>query len=216
MTNRKTVLVDLDNVVYPFTEVMAHLVVQNGLATSMPEDLIQLYRTWEVWDDWQVPKGGFNFVWERAIQTGEMWGVTEHVAARPIVRAQQALWLLNDREWHIHLVTSRLNKFRLHDTAVHNTADWLRWAGIPYRSLTFTSDKASILGDAIIDDHPDNLIGHPAPTKILYPAPHNQGFVPEDHPDITTLLSGEGIAPWDEIVEILGSGVKGWADARHG
>lgn len=201
---RKTVLVDLDNVVYPFTEVMAHLVAREGLANSMPADLMKVYSSWHVWDDWQVSEGGFNHLWEKAIQSGEMWGVTETVAARPLEKAVQALWTLSDREWHIHLVTSRLNKFRLHDEAVTHTAEWLKWANIPYRSLTFTEDKSRILGDAIIDDKLDNLRNHPAPTKILFPAPHNTNeLVPAD---VRTLLTGEGIYPWDEVVEVLGDG----------
>lgn len=209
---RKTILVDIDNVLYPFTEVMAHLAAREGLANSMPADLIKVYSSWNLWDDWQIPKGGFDFLWEKAIESGEMWGVTDTVAARPIEKAAYALWQLSDAEWHIHLVTHRLNKFRLHDQAVISTAQWLKWANIPYRSLTFTKDKHALMGDVLVDDLPDNLIGHPAHRKILYPAPHNKDFSKEEYPDIETLLTGEGIFPWDEIVERLGDGVRSRAD----
>lgn len=207
MIDRKTVLVDLDNVVYPLVEVMAHLVVREGLASSFPEELIGLYKSWNLWDDWQIPKGAFDFVWEKAIADGEMWGVTPSVAPYPLARAARGLWTLSDNEWHIHLVTHRLNKTRLHDTAIRSTADWLKWANIPYRSLTFTEDKHALTGDVIIDDNPNNLIRHPAPTKILYPAPHNKDFNPDGY-GITTLLEAEGVYPWDEIAEMLGDGVR--------
>lgn len=185
---------------------MAHLVAREELATSMPPELMQLYKSWNVWDDWQVPEGGFNFLWEKAIQTGEMWGVSKSLTARPIEKSVRALWTLSDREWHIHLITHRLNKFRLHDQSVVNTAEWLKWANIPYRSLTFTEDKRSVMGDVFIDDNPNNLIDHPADVRILFPAPHNRDF--EGHPGIQVLLEGEGIYPWDEIVELLGDGVR--------
>lgn len=209
MTERKTFLVDLDNVVYPFVEVMAHLVARDGLSPNMhPAELVHLYKSWELWDDWQVPKGGFDRIWERAIQTGEMWGVSETATAFPYSRAVRSLWEISDNEWGIHIVTSRLNKFRLHDDAVKNTAEWLQWANIPYRSLTFTSDKSSILGDAIIDDQPANLIDHPAPIKILYPSPHNANAGLGDEQGITVLQEGEGVYPWDEVPALLGSGVR--------
>lgn len=207
MTERKTLLVDLDNVVYPWAEVMAHLTAIGGLSNSYPQDLMAAYKTWSIWDDWQIPKGGFDRVWEKGIETGQMWGVNGDMAAFPLPRSVQALWTLSDREWHIHIITHRLNKFRLHDKAVLNTAEWLKWANIPYRSLTFTENKHVVLGDVLIDDNPQNLIEHPAPVKILYPAPHNRDFEVGDT-GIKTLFEGEGLYPWDEIVEYLGDGAR--------
>lgn len=219
MTDRKTLLVDLDNVVYPWAEVMAVLVAKEGLTDRHPAELLQLYKSWSIWDDWQIPKGGFDFVWEKAISDKEMWGVgnegARSITSHAIMRASTALWTLSDREWHIHLITHRLNKFRLHDQAVINTAEWLKQENIPYRSLTFTEDKNSVMGDVIIDDNPDNLLNHPAPVKILYPAQHNRQFQEEDaEPEgIITLLrpdndEGMEVHPWDEIVTVLGDGVR--------
>lgn len=209
--NRKVLLVDLDNVVYPFIEVMALLCTMEGLVNNTPSELLQLYSQWAVWTDWGISESGFNRVWERGILSGDVWGLGERVTANPIHRAIKNLWDISENEWHIHLVTHRLNKFRLHDAAVANTAKWLEWANIPYRGLTFTKDKHSILGDAIIDDNPDNLEDHPAPLKILYPSPHNLGWReahPKDYANIVAPLEGEGIYPWDEITEKLGSGVR--------
>lgn len=219
MTERKVVLVDLDNVVYPWAEAMAHLVVMAGLSGSHPSELIQLYNNWNVWDDWGVPQGSFDFVWEKAIQDGMMWGVNEGMTAFPMPGSVKALWELSDREWHIHLVTHRLNKFRLHDEAVVNTAEWLRKFNIPYRSLTFTHDKHQIHGDVIIDDNPDNLIGHPAPKKILYPAPHNRDFAAdplENNVDgIIYLQDDPQLSPWTEITEMLGRGERDPSNSDH-
>lgn len=208
--DRKVVLVDLDNVVYPWAEVMAMLVTMEGLSNNMPAELIQLYKSWEVWEDWDIPESAFNRVWERAIISGDMWGVGDRIQARPIQRAAKALWKLSDQEWHIHLVTHRLNKFRLHDQVVKNTAEWLEWTNIPYRGLTFTEDKHSILGDAIVDDNPRNLAGHSAPIKLLYPAPHNRAAWENDEipGGIQVLFEDESLFPWDEVPLILGDGKK--------
>lgn len=196
---RKTVLVDLDNVVYPWAAVMADLVARakgpnNPHQLSHRLNLLQRYQSWELWDDWDMTKGEFDWIWEEGIRNGAMWGTGE-----PLDGAVDGLWKLSDAEWHIHIVTHRLNKFRLHDQAVSNTVGWLADHRIPYRSLSFTEDKSSIMADAIIDDNPDNLVGHPAPVKILYPAPHNKAV------NLTGVWKLTD-TPWKDIVRILGEG----------
>lgn len=217
MTDRKTVLVDLDNVVYPFAEVMANVIAANTELAQTPDGLMKLHKSWAMWEDWGIPKGVFDWYWEKAIENGAMWGVSPNFTAPPIPGAETCLWQLNDAEWHIHIATTRLVKFRLHDTAVKNTVEWLAHNAIPYRSLSFVEDKAAIQADAIIDDQPNNLLNHPAPIKLLYPAPHNQEWREDQDPgpeavnaslDIHILTEDEHLSPWTEIVEILGSGER--------
>lgn len=200
MSKRPIVLVDLDNVVYPFASVMASVISGSTEVNQSPESLMKLYKSFEIWDDWGIPKGVFDFLWERAIQQGYMWGTEMKVS--PISGAQTGLWKLSDAEWHVHIVTSRLNKFRLHDIAVQNTVKWLATWSIPYRSLSFTDDKSFIQGDVIIDDQINHLAEHPAPIKLLYPAPHNESL--DRIPDgVQRLTSDPDLSPWDEIVDIL-------------
>ncbi len=209
MSQRKTVLVDLDNVVYPFAEVMANVIAANTEIAQTPDGLLNLHKSWAMWEDWGIPQGVFDWYWEKAIESGAMWGVNPNFTAPPISGAVTCLWQLSDAEWHVHLVTSRLVKFRHHDTAVRNTVEWLAYHAIPYRSISFTEDKTQILGDAIIDDQPSNLLNHPADTKILYPAQHNLGFREDvgsgvvEADDVHVLTEDPDLSPWTEIVDLL-------------
>ena len=56
---RKLLLADLDNTVYPFVEYMAMVMSQTTEAGNKedPDALMKLYRHYEVWDDWGIPKG---------------------------------------------------------------------------------------------------------------------------------------------------------------
>lgn len=184
--NRPVVIVDLDNVVYPWTSMMASELAR--LAGSMVR--MKDYVTWEVWNDWGIPKGLFDWVWEQSIRDRVMYA--EGV---PIAGAVEALWEISDMEYHIHIVTARLNKFRLHDQAVESTVKWLKEHAIPYRSLTFTEDKSLIMGHAIVDDNPRNIEASPAAVKILFPAPHNekQGMIRRDG--------------WDQVLAKLGGAI---------
>ena len=209
---RKHILMDLDNVVYPWAEVMAMVVAMNTEIADDPDSLMKLYHTWRVWDDWGIPEGQFRLWWERAIKEGIMYssgpiGPAGGVYGYPLQGAVSALWQISDAEWHINLCTSRLNMFRHHDTAVENTVKWLQQFGVPYRSLTFIDEKDRITADVIVDDKPSNLI-HNAPLKFLYPAAHNREWLKAyerlDHQDI--IILGEEY-PWSELVEQLGSGL---------
>jgi hypothetical protein len=213
---RKTAIIDLDNVVYPFAEVMASIISGNTDVTHAPSELVQLYKSWAIWDDFGVPQGQFDWWWEQGVRSGAVWGTALQVP--PIPGAAQALWELSDREWHIHIATSRMNKFRLHDTAAKNTVEWLAQHGIPYRSLSFTSDKHAIIADAIVDDSPDHLVGHNAGIKILFPSPHNLAWVTDRDTvnrqvtvddtiiHVPVFDSQYGTSPWTEVLEILGDG----------
>lgn len=197
-TDRPVILVDLDNVVYDFVATMAHLLSDNGVVQETAETLVQLYRTWEVWDDWGISKGEFMRWWQKGIQGQHMYG-----KGLEVKDATASLWRLSDAEWHIHIVTDRLNHFGLHREVVASTSAWLHQLGIPYRSLTFTSDKHAIKTEAIVDDKPTNLINHPASSRFLFPSPHNLALrLDEDREsDGFTILAAD--APWDDLIERL-------------
>lgn len=190
---RKTILVDLDNVVYPWSWVMANLVGERKGVS--PNALYETYKSWYIWDDWNMTKGEFDWIWEQGIRDGVLWG-----EGQPLPGAVDGLWRLSDQEWHIHIVTDRLNKFRLHDKAVMNTVQWLADNSIPYRSLSFTNDKSSIWAHAIVDDNPRNLVRHPAADKFLFPAPHNR------KERLTEVYKLENPGAWNRIASVLGDG----------
>ena len=70
------------------------------------------------------------------------------------------------------------------------------YPGLTREQVIITSRKQMIRGDVLIDDGPHNLIGGEY-RKILYDAPHNQGFNAE----------GNGMSRvrnWDEIETVIG------------
>jgi 5'(3')-deoxyribonucleotidase len=195
--NRPTILVDLDNVVYDWAKSMAFWLIRNDvikgtvIAKAKYNALKAMldYQSWEVWEDWGIPKGEFIRWWRLGIEAEEIY------AKGPLVPgARKALWRLSDAEYDIHIATSRLTKFGLHDQIILNTASWLRDNNIPYRNIHFTDNKRAIIAQAIVDDRADNM-GEPMHGKrFLFPANHNQGrYVTAD----------EQRAYWDKIVEEL-------------
>lgn len=188
MSNRPVILVDLDNVVYDWAYSMAHWLYVNHVTTKC-RGLMQDYKSWEVWEDWNIPKGEFIRWWRLGIEAGEIYGKGPLIPG-----ARDALWKLSDAEWDIHIATSRLTKFGLHDRIVENTATWLRDNNIPYRNIHFTDDKTAIRAEAIVDDRADNMAHGVHGATFEFPANHNQE---------RSVTADEQVRAWGEIVEQL-------------
>jgi|SRR3990167_2074283 len=209
--NRKTIIVDLDNCVYDFVLAFATWLDKNGaldrlrpppdttipgtfrLEMSRVSNAMNLYSQWNIWDDWNIPKGEFMRWWRLGIEAEEIY------ANGPLIPgAREALWKLSDGEWSIYLATSRLTKFGAFDKIVANTAKWLNKNNIPYRDLAFTTQKTNMIADAIVDDRADNMSYKVHNKRFLFPAPHNKAEQEE---------YGLGVSQycidWPEIVEAL-------------
>lgn len=166
---RTEIVVDLDNVVYPWTDVILQYLAYQGDIDDW-EYAATKYTQWAIWEDIGLSKGHFDRRWRQAIEDGVLYA-----QGQPIDGAVEALWQLSDAEFHVTIATSRLNKFGLHHVVVENTVSWLREAGVPYRSLLFTDNKAIGGAAYVIDDSPKHLdqgrsVGA---TPILFDAPHN-------------------------------------------
>lgn len=192
---RPTILVDLDNVVYDWAKSMAIWLLNNHVleakaTRSYPvvEDYMRSYTSWSVWEDWGIPKGEFIRWWRLGIEAGKIYGKGPLIAG-----SRDALWRLSDAEWDIHVATSRLTKFGLHDKIITNTATWLYDNNIPYRNIHFTDNKKAIIAQAIVDDRADNM-GDMHAQIYEFPANHNKGrFV----------TPTEQKAAWKDIVDQL-------------
>ncbi len=199
MSTDKVILVDLDGVVYGWVEHMAMLFATTTLTNYSAPELMNLHRSWEVWEDWDIPKGEFNHYWDHWIREGIMYsGLFGDRRIEPILGAREGMWKLSDNGWHIHIVTSRFDRSGLHEEAAMSTVAWLADTGIPYDSLTFTADKHNIMGEVIVDDRAHNLINHPAPIHYLYPAQHNQSLTSNEEYVILDYDS-----PWGDLTDIL-------------
>ena len=201
--SRPTILIDLDHVVYDWIHAMAIWLARNYAlpdymysAGRKPVSVaLERYETWEVWDDWGMSEGEFMHWWRLGIEKGEIYAKGSSIPG-----ARTALWQLSDAEWHIHIVTSRLTKFGLHDQVVNNTSLWLRNNNIPYRSISFVNDKTAICAEAIVDDREDNMI-------IDEAGPHLQGFLfPSNHNSSYHVSAAEQKGAWEKIVKELTNG----------
>lgn len=192
--DRPTVIVDLDNVVYDFVGAFYDMLWHGrALDTTVwpyrePGQDAPGYTQWSIWDDWGMTKGEFTRWWRLGIESGEIYGRGEVITG-----ARDALWQLSDAEWNIHLVTNRLTKFGLHDTIVDNTSRWLRENNIPYRELSFASDKTRILADAIVDDRWDNMDMQVHGQCFEFGAPHNESLVTWDYVLDRLLVNAETV-----------------------
>jgi 5'(3')-deoxyribonucleotidase len=92
--------------------------------------------------------------------------------------ASDALWTLSDRGVDIHVITSRFVNHRQNARVVIDTAHWLDANNIPYRELSFTSNKVGVFADIYIDDSPHNIESLTAAgrTVIIYDALYNRQF----------------------------------------
>ena len=201
--NRKVILIDLDQCVYPFVQQMARWLDHNGVLESKFDSLttqyngilplhknaMRHYKTWAVWHDWSMTRGEFDRWWRLGREDGFIYG-----SGQPLAGSREALWRLSDAEWDISIATARLNKFALHDKVVENTVGWLRRNNIPYRQLLFVNDKTKILADAIVDDKGENMSFRSHDRTFLFPANHNQGR------NVTDI---ERVAAWKNITDTL-------------
>ena len=188
--NRKTVLVDLDNVVYDWVHAVSVWLLSNNVVDyATTKDMYDDYVAWSVWEQWGLTQGEFFRWWRLGIEAEVIYA-----QGNLIHGARDALWRLSDAEWDIHIATNRLTKFGLHDKIVENTVSWLHDNNIPYRQLSFVSDKTNIMAQAIIDDRYDNMDVHIHEQTFLFPANHNADKVIDRNAQYSA---------WKNIVEAL-------------
>ncbi len=198
MSIDKVALLDLDGCIYPWVEHMSILISSAQVVQYSALELMGLHRSWNVWEDWGIPKEEFDHYWMAWVAEGIMYsGRIGDTRIEPNPGAREAMWKLKEEGWLIHIVTSRLHRQDLNEQVLTATSYWLRISGLPYDSLTFTEDKHNILGEAIVDDKIDHLIGHPAPKRYQYPSQHTQSKSGEAY----EALSADD--PWGDLTDRL-------------
>ena len=185
--NRKTILVDLDNVVYDWVHAMSvWLLSNNAVDYETTNEMNTDYTKWKAWESWGMTQGEFFRWWRLGIEAEVIYA-----QGRLITGARDALWVLSDAEWDIHIATSRLTKFGLHGQIALNTVNWLHNANLPYRQLSLVSDKTVIRADAIVDDRAENMLHGIHKKTFLFPANHNAGRV---------VTSDDQLEAWNNIL----------------
>jgi 5'(3')-deoxyribonucleotidase len=163
-----------------------------ALLTS--EESYPVPTTWDFWEEWGMTKGDWMMAFRRGVEYGHIWTEEE-----PIEGAIDGLWRLSDAEYHIRLVTHRLNHPFGHRAALKSTADWLDKYAVPYRSVSFIGpeSKRNYRGAGIlIDDSPVNLADwSEVGVGVIFDQPWNQDV--EEHSSLTRAVG------WDEVVDAV-------------
>jgi 5'(3')-deoxyribonucleotidase len=168
----KVVNVDVDGVLYDFTEAMRYeLILTTGVA---PNDLGTMH-TWDLHKSWPVSREQVLEAMHAGIRRRRMfrngWLVDEN--APNVLRALRA------SGWWIQIVTAKtFSTPELSYVARQSTLEWLHMEDIPYDTIAFTDHrigKTGIRADAIIDDKPDlSKWAQMGAMNILYGQPWNE------------------------------------------
>ena len=138
--------IDLDHVVYPFTDVVAHYVHE---ATGRPLDELGPSTRWEFYVDWGYSLDEFLRLFAEGVDAGCIFG-----RGGPLPGAVPALRTLKALGHSLHVVTDR----SVGRCSQASTEAWLAEHHVPYDSVTYTSDKTVVRTEVFIDDRPENVL----------------------------------------------------------
>lgn len=188
------VMVDIDDVLFPWADTIHELARERGL-----HDL-ETYTSWHMWEDYECTKE----VWLDVVADAALSGMYE--VTPPMPGAIEALRRLDfEGVANIHLVTARGFPLGGDDKSHHDVRDWTdTWIheyAVPHKTLSFAKDKVAIQEDLgvrfnfAIDDGPHNFEAlHAAGIDVrLLDRPHNQSFE----------VSLERVYTVDEFVDIV-------------
>lgn len=150
MTKPLSIIVDIDEPLYPFIET-AHAV---SIAAGLCPEGTPVPTAWDPYDGY----GCTAEQWWEALAAATHTGVLYRADPQP--GAVDALWRLEAAGHFIHLVTARGTNPSLGDAQSelikYRTREWLRRHFVPFDTLTFSKDKTVVPADVAIDDHPRN------------------------------------------------------------
>lgn len=160
---RKTINIDLDGCVYPFSEAYSWFLA--SLRNHEPDEVYDygmgLYgaypapKTWHFYDEWDVSFSEFISSFRRGVEKGYIWG-----QGLPLEGSVETLHRLSQDDFNLRIVTHRLvHKFN-HQQTIKLTADWLEEWNVPYHEIIFQgmhAEKDNYAADFAIDDKPKNV-----------------------------------------------------------
>lgn len=178
------VIVDLDGVVFNFTDSLRLYLVQH--CGRMEHELPDA----EVWnffmDQWGMTLEEFTDHCNKGVDAGVIFrqgpawpGSIEGVNA------------LKSRGHSVHIVTDR----SFGNLSPQNTIEWLKENGVPYDTITFSSDKTIVQADLLIEDRDKNYLaveqaGNAVP--VLMTRPWN-----------LDLVGARRVNDWSEFLEFV-------------
>jgi len=210
LPNRRIVNVDVDGVLYPFTEAMLleAFVISQGRELAFT----QKAKGWD-FDAWgavftdgsPVPTEILLEAFHDGVIAGRVFRFRD-----PFPGAHDALVLLRERGWLIRLVTARIIQSKPPEwnrAALESTAQWIYEHDIPFDDLVVVSNTAKKLypADAVIDDRPtfdwyqEGAVNVWFDSHEIPPSPRSPSVI--------------RVETWAEIPEILGAGYHDETDS---
>lgn len=137
---------DLDGVLYPFDQALAEYFLDRG---TRPEAL-PTPQSWHFYKDWGLKADGFDYTCHEATRYGDLFNCLP-----PYPGAADAVRKVKAAGHSIHIITAR--NYGNPGQAQSQTVKWLNRYGIPYDTLTFSSDKTIVTTDVYLDDKISNV-----------------------------------------------------------
>lgn len=172
MMRRLHLGIDVDNVVYPYSTVMARWTEKDrGLPVGALDD-VALSWTWYE-DQWGITSQEFTEHFRRGVHAGYIF-----TAGCPTEGSVATLRRLVDAGHTVSYVSAREVPGVTKDLAWHRTSAWLKEHGFPMpHRVRISDDKSVVDTDVFLDDGPHNIraltaAGHPCP--LLWDRTHNR------------------------------------------
>lgn len=180
--------IDLDGVVYPFTETFATHIHHH---TRKPLEEMTAPRQWEFWEQWGLSKDEWLTHFTRYGTTGGF----RH--GKPMTGAVETLHALKKQGHTIHILTARgchpSSSPEYRRSVKQDTIDFLEKHAIAYDSLLFSAHKEIVNADIFLDDCQAHLedITRAGKRAVAFDQLHNRQF------------KGERVTNWTEFYELV-------------
>lgn len=198
MTHQYDLMVDIDDVLFPWADGIHERAGAAGLHQGQP------YTQWSMWEDYLCSKEDWMRVVGEAAEDGF------YVDTPPMPGSIEALRRLHWAGDRIHLVTARGFPWpgaeHDHSEVIKEwTQEWVWEHAVPHATLTFAKDKVAamhelgVFFDFAIDDGPHNFEALRAAgvKAYLLDRPHNRSFEVCDAP------IGERVNSVDQWADII-------------
>lgn len=180
--------IDLDGVVYPFTETFAMHIHYH---TRKPLEEMTAPLAWEFWEQWGLSKDEWLAHFTRYGITGGF------LHGRPMDGAVETLHALKMQGHAIHILTARgchwASSLEFRRAVKQDTIAFLEKHAIHYDSLLFSAHKEIINADIFLDDCQAHLedIARAGKRAVCFDHLHNRGF------------KGERVQGWHEFYDLV-------------
>jgi hypothetical protein len=148
MDHRLRIGLDVDGVLYPFVPVVRAWLLERGWVGAEHGPVTQ----WAFYRDWGLTDEQWRTEWAAGIRAGVIFGPAELPEED---RAAVASLLAGGDE--VHLVTSR-NVPGVEAEARALTWRWVAELGLPFTSVSISSDKGCVDTDLFLEDSPANCL----------------------------------------------------------